>query len=120
VGGARGVLPGARLGTAVAGRGADPYDRGVVMLVARLRRKIEPDPKTPRFILSVPGVGYKFDIRPQSAANGEAPPALERNRSTSPDPERPSQQDTGPAQCRTTAATCDSYHSVRRRRARSY
>jgi DNA-binding response OmpR family regulator len=38
------------------------------MLVARLRRKIEPDPKAPRFILSVPGVGYKFDVRPQSAA----------------------------------------------------
>jgi len=47
------------------------------MLVARLRRKIEPDPKAPRFILSVPGVGYKFDVRPQSAANGEVPPALE-------------------------------------------
>jgi DNA-binding response OmpR family regulator len=58
---------------AVAGRGAEPHDRSVDMLVARLRRKIEPDPKTPRFILSMPGVGYKFDVRPQSAANGEAP-----------------------------------------------
>src|SRR5262249_1116081 len=47
------------------------------MPVARLRRKIEPDPKAPRFILSVPGVGYKFDVRPQRAADGEAPPALE-------------------------------------------
>jgi hypothetical protein len=47
------------------------------MLVTRLRRKIEPDPKAPRFILSIPGVGYKFDVRPQSATNGEAPPALE-------------------------------------------
>jgi DNA-binding response OmpR family regulator len=81
----RRVLSRDQLHYAVTGRGAEPYDRSVDMLVARLRRKIEPDPKTPRFILSVPGLGYKFDIRPQSAANCEAPPALERNRSTSPD-----------------------------------
>jgi hypothetical protein len=30
------------------------------MLVARVRRKIEPDPKVPRFLLTVPGVGYKL------------------------------------------------------------
>ena len=35
------------------------------MLVARLRRKIEPNPKAPQFILSVPGVGYKFGLKPQ-------------------------------------------------------
>ena len=35
---------------AVAGRGADPFDRSIDNLVARLRHKIEPDPKTPRFI----------------------------------------------------------------------
>jgi DNA-binding winged helix-turn-helix (wHTH) protein len=51
------------------------------MLVARLRRKIEPDPKAPRFILSVQGVGYKFDVRPQSAANGEAIDPEQFNRS---------------------------------------
>src|SRR5215468_9286025 len=73
----RRVLSRDQLRYAVAGRGAEPYDRSVDMLVARLRRKIEPDPKAPRFILSVPGVGYKFDLRPQSAANGEASPALE-------------------------------------------
>src|SRR5215467_9109812 len=71
------VLSRDQLRYAVAGRSAEPYDRSVDMLVARLRRKIEPDPKAPRFILSVQGVGYKFDVRPQSAANGEAPPALE-------------------------------------------
>src|SRR5438132_9657162 len=68
----RRVLSRDQLRYAVAGRGAEPYDRSVDMLVARLRRKIEPDPKAPRFILSVPGVGYKFEVRPQSAANGEA------------------------------------------------
>jgi class 3 adenylate cyclase/predicted ATPase/DNA-binding response OmpR family regulator len=72
----RRVLSRDQLRYAVAGRGAEPYDRNVDMLVARLRRKIEPDPKAPRFILSVPGVGYKFDVRPQSAAGGEAPAAL--------------------------------------------
>jgi len=73
----RRVLSRDRLRYAVAGRGAEPYDRSVDMLVARLRRKIEPDPKAPRFILSVPGVGYKFDVRPQSAANSEAPLAID-------------------------------------------
>jgi DNA-binding response OmpR family regulator len=68
----RRVLSRDQLRYAVAGRGAEPYDRSVDMLVSRLRRKIEPDPKAPRFILSVPGVGYKFDVQPQSAANGEA------------------------------------------------
>jgi DNA-binding winged helix-turn-helix (wHTH) protein len=63
------VLSRDQLRDAVAGRSAEPYDRSVDMLVARLRRKIEPDPKAPRFILSVQGVGYKFDVRPQSAAN---------------------------------------------------
>jgi class 3 adenylate cyclase/DNA-binding response OmpR family regulator/predicted ATPase len=73
----RRVLSRDQLRHAVAGRGAEPYDRSVDMLVARLRRKIEPDPKAPRFILSAPGVGYKFDVRPQSAANGQSAPAIE-------------------------------------------
>jgi DNA-binding winged helix-turn-helix (wHTH) protein len=68
----RRVLSRNQLRYAVAGRGVERYDRSVDMLVARLRHKIEPDPKAPRFILSVPGVGYKFDVRPQSAADGEA------------------------------------------------
>src|SRR5262245_6648747 len=77
----RRVLSRDQLRYAVAGRGAEPYDRSVDMLIARLRRKIEPDPKSPRFILSVQGVGYKFDVRPQSAANGEAIDPEQFNRS---------------------------------------
>jgi DNA-binding response OmpR family regulator len=73
----RRVLSRDQLRYAVTGRGAEPYDRSIDMLVARLRRKIEPDPKAPRFILAVPGVGYKFDVRPQSAADGEPSPAIE-------------------------------------------
>ena len=41
------------------------YTRGVrddslAQLVRRLREKIEPDPAHPRFILTVPGRGYRF------------------------------------------------------------
>ena len=28
--------------------------------IGQLRRKIEPDPASPRLILTVPGVGYRF------------------------------------------------------------
>jgi DNA-binding response OmpR family regulator len=34
--------------------------RSVDTLIRRLRRRIEPDPKRPRFLLTVWGVGYKF------------------------------------------------------------
>jgi DNA-binding response OmpR family regulator len=34
--------------------------RSVDTLVKRLRRRIEPDPATPRYLLTVWGVGYKF------------------------------------------------------------
>jgi two-component system torCAD operon response regulator TorR len=38
----------------------DPLDRTVDVLVRRLRRKIEADPSTPRFIVTVHGLGYVF------------------------------------------------------------
>lgn len=40
------------------GRGDRDMVRG---LVKRLRAKVEPDPKHPRFILTVPGAGYKLE-----------------------------------------------------------
>ena len=61
------VLSREKLRRAVAGRGAEPFDRSIDMLVARLRRKIESDPKAARFLVTVPGVGYKLMVRPQSA-----------------------------------------------------
>ena len=46
---------------AVASRPMEPFDRSVDVLVGRLRRKIEADPKEPRLIVTVPGEGYRFD-----------------------------------------------------------
>ncbi len=60
---------------AIAGRHADPFDRSVDVLVGRLRRKLEPEPKEPRLIVTVPGVGYRFAAKPQpvSAESATAP-----------------------------------------------
>jgi two-component system OmpR family response regulator len=52
---------------AVAGRGAERGDRSVDVLISRLRRKIEADPKSPQIILTVPRVGYRLIAKPQSA-----------------------------------------------------
>lgn len=41
------------------GQGSRDLVRG---LVSRLRRKIEPNPREPRFIQNVPGVGYRFSL----------------------------------------------------------
>ena len=38
----------------------DPFDRSIDIRVARLRRKIEPDPKKPQIIKTVRGAGYIF------------------------------------------------------------
>jgi DNA-binding response OmpR family regulator len=36
------------------------YDRAIDVQILRLRRKIEPDPTQPRFIVTERGVGYIF------------------------------------------------------------
>ena len=46
---------------AMAGRRFEPFDRSIDVVVGRLRRKIEPDPKKPCLIVTVPGEGYRFD-----------------------------------------------------------
>jgi class 3 adenylate cyclase/predicted ATPase len=61
------VLSRDQLRNGISGRDHEPYDRSIDMLVARLRRKIEPNAKSPRFILTVPGAGYKFAARVQHA-----------------------------------------------------
>ena len=66
------VLSRDELTQVVAGRGAEPDDRSVDVLISRLRRKIEPDPKAPRLIVTMPGEGYKFTARPQAVASDPA------------------------------------------------
>lgn len=41
----------------------DGYDRSVDSHIKNLRRKIEPDPRNPRYIQTVYGVGYRFGDR---------------------------------------------------------
>lgn len=39
-----------------------PFDRSIDSLIVRLRRKVEPNPETPRLIKTVRGVGYVFAV----------------------------------------------------------
>src|SRR4029077_15273736 len=50
-----------------AGRHSDSFDRSIDVLVGRLRRKIEPEPRRPKLIVTVPGIGYRFAIEPNPA-----------------------------------------------------
>jgi adenylate cyclase len=45
---------------AMSGRSNVPFDRSVDVMVGRLRKKVEPDPKQPSIIQTVPGEGYRF------------------------------------------------------------
>jgi TolB-like protein/DNA-binding winged helix-turn-helix (wHTH) protein/Flp pilus assembly protein TadD len=51
----------------------EPFDRSIDVLVWRLRRKIESDPKRPRLIVTVPGEGYRFDGLRQSLSSQQKP-----------------------------------------------
>jgi DNA-binding response OmpR family regulator/class 3 adenylate cyclase/tetratricopeptide (TPR) repeat protein len=57
------VLSRDRLLQLLSGRDAEVYDRSVDMQIVRLRRKIEPDPKRPTLIVTIPNSGYKFTPR---------------------------------------------------------
>ncbi|HLW49182.1 MAG TPA: response regulator transcription factor [bacterium] len=45
---------------AVRGMAIESYERAIDSHVKNIRRKIEPDPHHPRYILTVAGIGYKF------------------------------------------------------------
>jgi two-component system KDP operon response regulator KdpE len=49
--------------------GAEAYARrhSLHVYIAHLRQKIEPDPELPRFIITIPGVGYRFDDDAESS-----------------------------------------------------
>jgi two-component system, OmpR family, alkaline phosphatase synthesis response regulator PhoP len=54
------VFTRAQLLDAVRGSEADPYDRVIDAHVKNIRRKLEPDPGRPRYVLTVHSVGYRF------------------------------------------------------------
>jgi len=38
----------------------ETYERAIDSHIKNLRRKVEPDPRRPRYVLTVYGVGYRF------------------------------------------------------------
>ena len=56
---------------ALANRRFEPFDRSVDVMVGKLRRKIEPDSKQPRLIVTLPGEGYRFDGLAKSPLSGQ-------------------------------------------------
>ncbi len=49
---------------AVRGEAFDAYERAIDAHVKNIRRKVEPDPATPRYLLTVFGVGYRVAENP--------------------------------------------------------
>jgi two-component system, OmpR family, alkaline phosphatase synthesis response regulator PhoP len=45
---------------AIRGVDVESFDRAIDAHVKNVRRKLEPDPRNPRYVLTVHGVGYKF------------------------------------------------------------
>ena len=54
------VFTRAQLLDAIRGEAVESFDRAIDAHVKNLRRKLEPDPRIPRYVLTVHGVGYKF------------------------------------------------------------
>ena len=46
------------------------YSQTLRVHIGHIRKKIEPDPSRPRYVLTEPGVGYRFSIPDQRAAAG--------------------------------------------------
>jgi DNA-binding response OmpR family regulator len=57
------VLSSPQIISSVWGFDAEGNDELVRVTISRLRHKIEPDPSSPRYIVTVPGVGYRFCYR---------------------------------------------------------
>ncbi|TAJ65238.1 response regulator [Brevundimonas sp.] len=45
------------------GRDAEPFDRSIDNQISRLRRRLEDDPRNPRWIRTVWGAGYMLDVK---------------------------------------------------------
>ncbi len=59
------VFTRAQLLDAVRGVAFESYERAIDAHVKNIRKKIEPDPSTPRYVLTVFGVGYRFAEPPE-------------------------------------------------------
>jgi two-component system alkaline phosphatase synthesis response regulator PhoP len=58
------VFTRAQLLDAVRGEAFDAYERAIDAHIKNIRRKVEPDPQTPRYVLTVFGVGYRVADNP--------------------------------------------------------
>jgi two-component system alkaline phosphatase synthesis response regulator PhoP len=58
------VFTRAQLLDAVRGEAFEAYERAIDAHVKNIRRKLEPDPATPRYVLTVFGVGYRVADKP--------------------------------------------------------
>jgi two-component system, OmpR family, alkaline phosphatase synthesis response regulator PhoP len=54
------VFTRAQLLDAIRGDQVESFDRAIDAHIKNVRRKLEPDPRNPRYVLTVHGVGYKF------------------------------------------------------------
>jgi DNA-binding response OmpR family regulator len=54
------VFTRAQLLDAIRGEAVESFDRAIDAHIKNLRRKLEPDPRNPHYVLTVHGVGYKF------------------------------------------------------------
>ena len=54
------VFTRAQLLNAVRGVAFESYERAIDAHIKNIRRKIEPDPRAPRYVLTAFGVGYRF------------------------------------------------------------
>jgi DNA-binding response OmpR family regulator len=54
------VFTRAQLLDAIHGVAFESYERAIDAHVKNIRRKIEPEPRTPRYLLTVYGVGYRL------------------------------------------------------------
>ena len=54
------VFTRAQLLDAVRGVAFESYERAIDAHIKNIRKKVEPDPRTPRYLLTVFGVGYRF------------------------------------------------------------
>ena len=59
------VFTRAQLLGAVRGVAFESYERAIDAHIKNVRKKVEPDPRTPRFVLTVFGVGYRFAEPPE-------------------------------------------------------